>query len=149
MIEQTHRDAIEKKMKVVHERVERLTRLAREVSSFAEYQASQGAKDQVERNLQVALEACLDIAKMIIAVEGLQEPKDNKGLFLSLAEARIVTQPTLSFLMPMAGMRNILVHSYDTVDDALMYGVLVKHLRDFNLFLKEINENYLHATEAS
>lgn len=149
MIEQNYLDAIEKKMKVVHERVERLTRLVHAIASFAEYQASQGTKDQAERNLQVALEACLDIAKMIIAVEGLQEPKDNKGLFLSLAEAGIVSQPTLSFLMPMAGMRNILVHSYDTVDDALMYGVLTRHLGDFNLFLKEIRENYLHATEAS
>ena len=43
----------------------------------------------------------------------------------------------------MAGTRNILVHSYDEVDNGLMYGILKRHLNDFDLFLTEIRDNYL------
>ena len=49
----------------------------------------------------------------------------------------------LTFMVPMAGTRNILVHGYDKVDDSLIYGILKRHLDDFNIFLKEIRDNYL------
>ena len=43
----------------------------------------------------------------------------------------------------MAGTRNILVHGYDKVDDSLVYGILKRHLDDFDIFLTEIRDNYL------
>jgi uncharacterized protein YutE (UPF0331/DUF86 family) len=49
----------------------------------------------------------------------------------------------------MAGMRNLLVHNYDTIDDTLMYGVLKKHLPDFSAFLREIREKYLQPKQAT
>ena len=70
---------IEKKMKIVEERVERLKQLSQKIQSFSEYQASQDARDISERNLQVAIEACMDIGKIIISQEGLKEPKDNRA----------------------------------------------------------------------
>ena len=134
---------VEKKMKIVEERVERLKQLSQKIRSFAEYQASQDAKDISERNLHVAIEACLDIGKVIIAQEGLKEPKDNKAVFAVLAEANILTEKSLLFLVPMAGTRNILVHGYDKIEDSLVYGILKKHLEDFTTLLREIRDNYL------
>ena len=43
----------------------------------------------------------------------------------------------------MAGTRNILVHGYDKVEDNIIYGVLKRHLDDFDFFLKEIKNNFL------
>jgi len=43
----------------------------------------------------------------------------------------------------MAGTRNVLVHGYDKVDDAIIFGVLKNHLDDFYNFLKEIEERYI------
>ena len=43
--------------------------------------------DIAERNIQVAVEACLDIGKIIIANQGIAEPSDNKGVFSVIAEA--------------------------------------------------------------
>lgn len=40
----------------------------------------------------------------------------------------------------MAGTRNILVHGYDRVDDALIYGIMKKHLNDFDDFLSQIKK---------
>ena len=51
---------------------------------------------------------------------------------------------SMEFMVPMAGTRNILVHGYDNVDDALIYGVLKKHLHDFDTFFKEI-KSYITA----
>ena len=135
-------------MKAVSERLERLERLCKEFRSFNEYQASLDAKDIAERNLQVAIEACLDIGKIIISLEKLNEPKDNKGIFVVLAEAGIISRKSLDFLLPMAGTRNVLVHGYDKVEDGLIYGVIKSHLDDFAGFLREIKKNYLRRSVA-
>jgi uncharacterized protein YutE (UPF0331/DUF86 family) len=133
---------MEKKIKAVQDRVKRLEQLSATLSSFGKYQASPDAKDIAERNLQVAIEGCLDIAKVVISSMELPEPKDNKGVFTTLAEAGILGNESLKFLVPMAGTRNVLVHGYDKVEDSIIYGVIKQHLKDFAVFLKEINENY-------
>jgi uncharacterized protein YutE (UPF0331/DUF86 family) len=137
---------IERKMITVQERVLRLRRLAEKLNSFDDYHCSDDAKDVAERNLQIAIEACLDIGKIIISREKLPEPKDYKGVFLALAQAQIIRSETTRFLSDMAGARNILVHGYDKVDNGLIYGILKRHLDDFDVFLNEIRDNYLLRT---
>ena len=140
---------IEKKIKAVQDRVKRLEQLSDTLSSFDKYQASPDVKDIAERNIQVAIEGCLDIAKIVISSKELTEPKDNKGVFTVLAEAGILSDASLKFLIPMAGTRNVLVHGYDKVEDSVIYGVLKRHLDDFAVFLKEIKENHLDRTNGT
>ncbi|MCF8050016.1 MAG: DUF86 domain-containing protein [Desulfobacterales bacterium] len=128
-------ERIEKKCQAVKDRLSRLRRLSEQTASYEEYLASADAKDIAERNLQVAVEGCLDIGKIVISQRKLAEPKDNKGIFTALAEAGLIGKESLRFLVPMAGTRNILVHGYDKVDDALVYGILKKRLGDFEKFL--------------
>lgn len=128
--------SIAKKIGVLLDRLKRLEAVAACVDSFAVYSRSRDLQDIVERNLQVAIEACVDIGKIIISRKGLREPRDTKDVFYILAEAGVVDPKTLEFLVPMAGARNILVHGYDKVDDSVIYGVLKKHLGDFRAFLK-------------
>ena len=137
---------IEKKIKAVQDRVKRLEQLSDTLSSFDKYQASPDVKDIAERNIQVAIEGCLDIAKIVISSKELAEPRDNKGVFTILAEAGILSDESIKFLVPMAGTRNVLVHGYDKVEDSVIYGVLKRHLDDFAVFLKEIKQNYLNRT---
>lgn len=134
---------IERKMTTVQERVVRLRQLAEKLTTFDDYRDSNDARDIAERNLQIAIEACLDIGKIIISQQKLPEPKDYKGVFLALTQANIIRSETTRFLSDMAGARNILVHGYDKVDDSLIYGVLKRHLHDFDLFLAEVRDNYL------
>ena len=130
--------AIERKISLLQEKVKRLEKLAQSLDSFEAYQSSPDAKDIAERNLQVAIEACLDIGKIVISNRHLKEPGDNKTVFVILAEEKKISQESLRFLVPMAGTRNILVHGYDSVDDALIYGILKKHLNDFAKFLSDL-----------
>jgi uncharacterized protein YutE (UPF0331/DUF86 family) len=135
--------SIERKIKKTEERLQRLKMLADTLSSFTDYQKSLDAKDIAERNLQVAIETCLDIGKIIISHKRLNEPKDNKGVFVVLSESGYLNEKCISFMLPMAGTRNLLVHGYDKVDDSLIYGILKRHLGDFTIFLNEIKNNYL------
>ncbi len=134
--------AVEKKVAEVQHRVSKLKDLALRLHSFEDYVSSPDTMDIAERNIQVAIEACLDIGKIIIANQGLPEPSDNKGIFSALAEAGIITKESLNFLMPMAGTRNILVHGYDRIDNALIYGIMRKHLNNFEDFLNQVRDYY-------
>jgi len=77
-------------------------KLAQKLSSFEQYVSSQDYIDIAERNIQVAIESCLDIGKILITENDLQEPADNKGVFIILAEAGIISKESLSFLIPSA-----------------------------------------------
>lgn len=134
-------EEIKAKIAVVQERLRRLYMF--QVHSFESYLKDLTTKDAVERNIEVAIQACIDIARIIIKREGFREPEDNKGIFVVLAENNIISEDSLKFLIPMAGTRNILVHGYDKIDDAIIFKVIKKHLPDFYIFLKEIEERYL------
>ena len=135
--------SIERKIKSVKARLNKLKSLSESLLSFESYQASTDKKDIAERNIQVAIETCLDIGKIIISEKGLNEPKDNKGIFIILSESGYLEEDSLSFMVPMAGTRNILVHGYDKVDDELIYGILKRHIDDFHTFLKQIRDSYI------
>ena len=111
---------VERKMTLVMDRVERLRKLSEKIPSFKDYQKSADWKDLAERNLQIAIEACLDIGKIIISEKALPDPRDNQDIFVVLAEAGIISAKSLEFLMPMSGTRNVLVHGYDKVEDNLI-----------------------------
>jgi uncharacterized protein YutE (UPF0331/DUF86 family) len=134
---------IERKIMTLSERLSRLRDLSNQLNSLSNYQRLADTQDIAERNLQIAIEACMDIGKIIISAQGLPEPQDNKNIFIALAKAGIVSAQSLEFLVPMAGTRNILVHGYDKVDDSLIYGILKRHLDDFDLFIAEVRDNYL------
>jgi uncharacterized protein YutE (UPF0331/DUF86 family) len=129
---------IDPKIKALEERLQRLENISLQLESYEKFQSAVDLKDIAERNLQVAIEMCLDIGKILISQNKLSEPKDNKGIFVVLAEAGIISHESLSFMIPMAGTRNILVHGYDKIDDSLIYGILKKHLKDFRIFMGQV-----------
>lgn len=136
--------SIKRKIQIVYERVNRLEEMSKKIPSFPYYQSNQFYKDITERNVHIAIEACLDIARIIISKEKLEEPSDFKGLFMSIAQAGIIDPEMLGFLIPMAGTKNILVHSYDKIDDSIIYGILKKHLSSIMNFIDVIKSNYLN-----
>jgi uncharacterized protein YutE (UPF0331/DUF86 family) len=111
--------------------------------TFEAYLKNLTGKDAVERNMEVAIQACIDIARIIIIREGFREPEDNKKVFVVLSENGVISENSLKFLIPMAGTRNVLVYGYEKIDDAIIFGVIKKQLSDFNTFLRDIEARYL------
>ena len=112
--------------------------------SFGEYVADTRLRRFVERTLQLALEACLDIGNMVISREGLRTPTDNQDVFRVLAHEGIVPPTLLATLLKMARFRNLLVHDYARIDDAIVFGVMKKRLGDLTRFARAV-VRYLEA----
>ncbi len=97
----------------------------------------------VERTLQMAAEACLDIANHIISYEGYREPEDNKDVFKVLSENNIIEADLRDKLIKMAKFRNVIVHDYLKVDPEIVYAVLTKHCNDMAIYANVIKNSYL------
>jgi len=73
-------------------------------------------KDIVERNLEVAAQACIDIANRIISMEQQEKPRDAYGAIEMLGNVGVLPREFAQSLAPIAGLRNILVHEYLEID---------------------------------
>ena len=85
---------------------ERLARLAplreRERAAF---DADPYLRDIVERNLQVAIQCCLDIANRLISETGPPKPSDYFEAILRLGELGVLPIDFAQRLAPMAGLQ--------------------------------------------
>lgn len=111
--------------------------------NFADYTADIRTKRFVERTLQIAIEATLDLGYHLIADEGFREPEDNKDVFKVLAENRIIDVSLLESLQPMASFRNLIVHDYAKIDDEIVFGILQRRIADFTAFAQRIADYIL------
>lgn len=123
-------DLYTRKFEVISDSLRKLSEIKRENKTFREYQGSWKNKDIVERNIQKMVEAIIDMGKMLIADRKLHEPGNNKEVFKILSEAGLFPLEYISLIDKIIGMRNIIVHSYDKIEDTIMYGVLKKNLKD-------------------
>ena len=96
-------------------------------------------KDIVERNLEVAAQACIDIANRVITVEGLEKPSDAYGAIEMLGKAAVLPIDLAHCLAPIAGFRNILVHEYLEIDwDQVLNNL--QRLIDLHKFAEHVKE---------
>ena len=95
-----------------------------------------------ERELQVVVEACLDLGHHVIAREGMRRPGDYKEVFTILGEAGVVPASLVPRLRAMAGLRNVLTHMYLDVDAERVYGFATRDLGDVEAFVQAVVNRY-------
>lgn len=105
--------------------------------SFQEYQSIE-KKRTCERLLQLGVECTIDICRLFVSGLRLGLPSEENDLFAKLKKKGIISKDMASLLKEMRGFRNILIHEYATVNDALVYEALQTRLEDFKRFKKEI-----------
>lgn len=88
----------------------------------------------VERWLQIAVEACIDIATHVVAAEGWTPAGSARDAFLVLANHGWIPLDLAQRLGSAAGMRNILVHDYVAVDLARIAYAVRHDLADLQRF---------------
>lgn len=95
----------------------------------------------VEREFQTAIEACLDIATLLLGDANMAVPETNAGRFEALGEIDILSPETSRRMSEAAGFRNILAHNYGhDIEDELVYRHLQQNLDWFHEFLREVGE---------
>jgi len=102
------------------------------------YQDNLLIRRTVERTLQLAAQAALDIGQHIIAREGFRTPDDNSDVFAVLSEERIIPKALHPELVQMARFRNLIVHDYARIDDRIVYAVLKERLTVFDSYAQAV-----------
>jgi len=131
---------IEVRLKKLDHAVSRLKRIQQ--ISKDEYVNNQDYQDIAERNFQVAIQTCIDIANYIIAGQNLSVPDEQENVFIVLGKDGVLSEELVERIKGMVSFRNILVHNYLYTDPNQVYDILQNQLSDFNSFAQAI-VNYL------
>jgi uncharacterized protein YutE (UPF0331/DUF86 family) len=135
------RELIATRVAKIREQLRYLTRL--ETLSRDAFLASTTEQHAVERELQVAIEACLDIGHHVISREGLRRPADYREVFAVLQEAGIIETGLGRRLEDMASFRNRLVHGYLDVEPGRVYEMARNELTDVEAFVASVVTRYV------
>lgn len=102
------------------------------------YQQDKRSRRFVERTLHIIIEACIDAAQHIISTQQWREPLNYRDTFKILYENGILESQDLPRFEKMVSFRNLIVHYYERIDDAIVFSVFKNNLSDFELFASRI-----------
>jgi len=95
-------------------------------------------------NLQRSVQACIDIANILIAKNNWKLPASYKAAFQILHAENVIEKELAEKLMKMCGFRNIAVHDYQEITPEILKSIFVHHLNDFEEFYSVlIDKKYL------
>jgi len=81
-------------------------------------------------NLIRAVQAAVDLATHVVAVEGFGTPDSTAGAFSLLERRGLIDAALAERLRRMVGFRNIAIHEYQAVDPAIVQRIIERHLGD-------------------
>ena len=107
-----------------------------------QYQGNIFTRKGTERLLQELIEAAIDVNTHILVQDGHGAPADYYQGFLRLADHGILPRQLAEALAPSAGLRNRLVHEYESIVDAIVLDAVRNAQRLFPQYVAAI-ERYL------
>jgi len=130
----TDPDLVAKKLALVETYVRELRPLARPEAIERDVRERRFA----EHTIQIAVQACQDVASHIVSDERLGEPRTNQQLFELLRDAGWIEDELAATLRRAVGLRNVLVHGYSAVDPAIVRDVVERRLDDLLAFVAAV-----------
>lgn len=106
--------------------------------TFEELEKDDVKRGAVERYLQLAIEACIDIAELIISDQRFAAPATYREAIIVLGKEKILDEEFARHFSEAAGFRNILIHDYVKIDYNRLQNYLQNNLSDFHTFIKNI-----------
>jgi uncharacterized protein YutE (UPF0331/DUF86 family) len=96
------------------------------------------SQDIVALNLERAVQACVDIASHLISYTPLPAAPTMADAFVHLKRAGIISDAVAHRMIKATGLRNLLVHEYQTIDWSIVWIVTEHHLSDLVHFTQEV-----------
>lgn len=87
-----------------------------------------------ELNLQRAIQACINMAHVVLAKEGLGLPNSYRQSFELLEKNQVISNELKKKMISMVGFRNISVHDYREIKPEIVLGIVINHLQDFESY---------------
>lgn len=97
-------------------------------------------RDGIYKRMEYAIENVFDICAMLNTDLRLGVPGTDEDIVDHLIQHGVVSREMLNSLKAMKGFRNIVVHRYGVIDDALTFAILMEHIGDFARFRQEIED---------
>lgn len=110
--------------------------------SYEEFQQLGIVKDGIYRRTEFAIENILDICAILNTDLELGVPAGDDDILGHLQADGILPLPVIQTIRSMKAIRNIVVHRYGVIDDAIAFALLLRHINDFDVFRSEI-ESFL------
>ena len=112
-------------------------------ASLNEYQTNIEKKAACERFVEKIVEVILDVAFLLIKLKKLRIPEDDADAFRVLLESKIINDQLATKLKNAKGMRNVIVHQYGKVDDAVVFTSITEELEgDVKMFIELVRKGY-------
>lgn len=127
---------------VLEQKLESLRRCVQRVESrlpesLQALQTDLDAQDIVALNLTRSVQLCVDMAAHWLAEHAdSNAPRTMGQSFDALAQAGVIEQALADRMRKSVGFRNVMVHSYDEIDWAIVYAIARYHLDDFRAFAR-------------
>jgi len=131
---------IEQKLKEIDESLEIIEEsLPAEVNEF---KALGLVKDGIYKRLEFCIQNVLDIFSMIYSEMKLGVPSSLDEILTVLEDKKLFPKEIITLAKEMKGMRNILVHRYGKVNDALIFELLMERKDDFEKIKQSIELHF-------
>jgi uncharacterized protein YutE (UPF0331/DUF86 family) len=93
-------------------------------------------QDVLVLNLSRAVQLCVDIAMHHLASSDSPVPQTMGQAFELLAQQKVIDAALALRMRKAVGFRNLAVHSYESIEWAVVYAIASEHLDDFRAFAK-------------
>jgi len=110
--------------------------------SEKEYFAKSIWEIQAERYLERIIGRMIDINYHIITETGNPPPSDYFESFIELGKLKVLPEEFSKEMAPYAGLRNRLVHGYNSLDEKRVYQAMKKLMKDVPKYL-QVLEKYI------
>ena len=105
--------------------------------TWEEYSGAFQNQRTVERLIQLIVDIAVDINTHTLVDQGYAPPSDAYNSFLEASsKLGLLPEAFAQLIAPSTGERNIIVHEYELIDDAIIYGSIGETLRYYEEYIK-------------
>lgn len=135
MTSQPDAEVLDARLRELSHRLKRVA--AKRPASLRRLQEDEDLQDIIARNLELAIQACIDIAAHLCGTHGIVPPTSGGG-FDVLADKKLISRALAQRLRRAVGFRNVLVHEYVEVDWRIVRRVVERDVEDLSAFGKAV-----------
>jgi uncharacterized protein YutE (UPF0331/DUF86 family) len=135
MIAPVDSDVIDAKLRELSRRLRRVE--AKQPASVKQLAGDEDLQDILTRNLELAIQTCIDIAFHLCGAHGVV-PTTAADAFAKLAGRELIEHSLAERLQRAVGFRNVLAHEYTAVDWKIVMRVIRIGTRDLAAFGKAV-----------
>jgi uncharacterized protein YutE (UPF0331/DUF86 family) len=135
MIAPVDSGVIDAKLRELSRRLRRVE--AKQPASVKQLAADEDLQDILTRNLELAIQTCIDIAFHLCGARGVV-PTTAAEAFAQLAKLELIERSLAQRLQRAVGFRNVLAHEYVEVDWKIVMRVIRTDTRDLAAFGKAV-----------